>query len=74
MPLDMDVGLSLGDFALDGDPAPSPSAKRGRSNPIVGPHLLWPKGWMDQGATRYSNCTAAEDITIDNVQCEEACI
>jgi len=29
MPLGMEVGLSPGDFALDGDPAPSP--KRGRS-------------------------------------------
>ena len=29
--LDMDVGISPGDFVLDGDPVPSP--KRGRSTP-----------------------------------------
>ena len=32
MPLGTDVGLSTGDFVLDGDPLPSP--KRGRSPPI----------------------------------------
>ena len=31
MPLGMDVGLSPGDFVLDGDPVPLP--KRGRSSP-----------------------------------------
>jgi len=44
----MDVGLSPGDFVLDGDPAPSP--KGGRA-PIVGPCLLRPNGSMDQDAT-----------------------
>jgi len=38
MLLGMDVGLSLGDFVLDGVP-------------IFGPSLLWPNGWMDQDAT-----------------------
>jgi len=38
MPLGMEVGLSSGDFMLDGDPAPSP--KRGRSPQIFGPYLL----------------------------------
>ena len=42
--LGMEVGLSPGDFALDGDPAPSP---------IFGPFLLRPNGWMHQDATWY---------------------
>jgi len=42
MPLGMDVGLSPGDFVLDGDPA---------LLQIFGPCLLWPNGWMDQDAT-----------------------
>jgi len=42
----MDVGLSPGDFVLDGDPVPSP--ERGE---IFGPSLLWPNGWMDQDGT-----------------------
>jgi len=46
----MEVGLSPGDFVLDGDPAPSP--KRGVA-PIFGPCLLWPNRWMDQDATWY---------------------
>jgi len=43
MPLGMEVGLSPGDFVLDGDPAPFP--KRGRAPfPVFGPFLLWPNG------------------------------
>jgi len=50
MVLGMEVGLSPGDFVLDGDPAAFP--KRGRSpSPIFGPFLLWPNGWMHQDAT-----------------------
>jgi len=49
--LDMEVGLSPGDFVLDGDPAPLP--KKGAEPPIFGPCLLWPNGWMDRGATWY---------------------
>ena len=47
-----EVGLSPGDFVLDGDPAP-PSPKRGRRPfpPIFGPCPLWPNGWMHQAAT-----------------------
>jgi len=44
----MEVGLRPRDFVLDGDPAPSP--KRAEP-PIFGPCLLWPNGWMHQGAT-----------------------
>jgi len=47
MPLRTELGLSRGDFVLDGEPAPSP--KRGRSPvPIFGPN-----GWMHQDATWY---------------------
>jgi len=44
MALGKEVGLSPGDFVLDGDPAPSP---------IFGPFLLRPNGWMHQDATWY---------------------
>jgi len=51
--LGMEVGLSPGDFVLDGDPAHL-SPKRGRSLlQIFGPFLLWPNGWMHQDATWY---------------------
>jgi len=53
MPLGMKVGLSLGDFVLDGDPPPaSPSQKGGRApSPTFSPCLLWLNGWMDQDDT-----------------------
>jgi len=50
MPLGMEVGLSPGDFVLDGDPAPP---QKGAEPPIFGPRLLWPNGCMDQDATWY---------------------
>jgi len=50
MVLDMEIGLSPGDFVLDGDPAPLPEGYRAPS-PIFGPFLLWPNGWMHQDAT-----------------------
>ena len=37
MPLDVEVGLSAGDFLLDGDPDPSP---KGAEPPIFSPRLL----------------------------------
>ena len=50
MPLGMELGLSPGEFVLDGDPAPP--QKRGRSPlPIFGPCLLWPNIWIDQDGT-----------------------
>ena len=53
MPLDMDVGLSPGNFVLDGDPV-FPPQQRGRSPlPIFGPFLFCPNGWMHQDATWY---------------------
>ena len=51
MPVGTEVGLSTGDFVLDGDAAPYP--RRGGPSPIFGPCLLWPNGCMDQDATWY---------------------
>jgi len=51
----MEVGLSPGDFVLDGDVAtllPGPQKKGDTAPaPIFGTCLLWPNGWMDQDAT-----------------------
>jgi len=44
--LGTEVGLSPGDFVLDGDPVLFPS-------PLFGPFLLWPNGCMHQNATWY---------------------
>ena len=46
MSVDMEVGLSPGDFVLDGDPAPYP--KRGRSPPQFSAHLYCGQtaGWI----------------------------
>jgi len=49
MPLGMEVGLSPGDFVLDGDPASPPQKGGGAPSPIFGQCLWWPNGWMDQG-------------------------
>ena len=43
IPLGMEVGRSLGEIVLDGDPAPSPL--------IFGQCPLWPNSWMDQDDT-----------------------
>ena len=52
MPLGMEVHIGLGDFVLNGDPAPAPP--KGHSpHPIFGPYLLRPNGCMDQDATWY---------------------
>ena len=48
MVLGMEVGLSPGNFVLNGDPAPLP--KRGR-NPQFSARLLWPNGSIDQDGT-----------------------
>ena len=52
MPLGMEVGLAPGDFVFDGDQAP-PEKRHSPLHPIFVPCLLWPNGWMDQGATWY---------------------
>ena len=53
----MPLGMEVGDFVLDGDPAPLPKkgAERPQSPPIFGPCLFWPNGWMDQDATWYGD-------------------
>jgi len=52
MALGMEVGLGPDHIVLDGDLAPLP--KKGTEPPaIFGPFLLWPNGWMHQGATLY---------------------
>jgi len=51
MAVGTEVGLSPGDFVLNGDPASSP--KTGWRPPIFGPCLLRPNGCMDQDATWY---------------------
>jgi len=53
MPLGMEVGLSPGNFVLDGDQPPTP--KGVEPNPIFGPRLLWPNGWMDEDAAWYGS-------------------
>ena len=50
--LGVEVGLSPGDFVLDGDPAPSQKGGSAPS-PIFGALLLFPNGWMHQDATWY---------------------
>ena len=62
-----EVGLSPGDFVLDGDSAPP--QKRGQSRPIFGRCLLWPKGWMDQDATWYGSKPnpGPGDVVLDGV-------
>jgi len=71
MPLSMELGLSPGDFVLDGDPAlPSPKNGGGAPSPIFGPFLLLPNGCMHQDATWYGGrpqprglCVRAESVT-----------
>ena len=53
MPLGMEVGLSPGDFVLDGDAAFPPL--KGHSPPIFVQCPLWPNDWMDEDATWYRN-------------------
>ena len=47
------MGLGPRHIALDGDPAPLPKKGAEPPSPIFGPFLLWPNGWMHQGATWY---------------------
>jgi len=47
---------------LDGDPSPLPQEA---VPPIFGPHLLWPNGCMDQGATWYGGRPRFRDIVLD---------
>jgi len=49
MPLGTEVGLGTGHILLDGDPAPPKEVQQ--LPPLFCPCMLWPKGWMDQGAS-----------------------
>ena len=50
IPLGTMVGLSPGDFVLDGDLTPP---LKGAEPPIFRPCLLWPNGCIDQDTTWY---------------------
>jgi len=45
----LEVGLGPGHIVLHGDPTPPKGAKP----PLLGPYLLWRKGWMDQDASNW---------------------
>jgi len=49
----MKVGLDPGHNALDGGTSRPPHKKGAQSPPILGPCLLWRKGWMYHDATWY---------------------
>ena len=61
--LGIEVGLSPGNFVLDGDPAPPPP--KGTDPPIFGPYLLWQNGRMNQNATWYRVGLSPGDIVLD---------
>jgi len=52
MPLGMELGLSPGEFVLDGDIAPP--QKGGGLSQIFGPCFLCPNRWMNHDATWYA--------------------
>jgi len=63
--LGMELGLSAGDFVLDGDAAlPSPK-KAEHPCPIFGPCLLWPNDCMHQDATWYRGRPQPGDFVLD---------
>ena len=63
MPLGMEVGLSPGNFVLDGDQVPTP--KGAEPHPIFGPRLLWPNDCMEQDDTWYGGSLGIRDIMFD---------
>jgi len=64
MPLGMDVGLSPGDFVLDGDPV-FPNKGGTAPLPIFGPFRLCPNGWMHQDATGYGGRPQPGEFVLD---------
>jgi len=61
MSLRTELGLSPGDFVLDGNPAPPPP--KGHT-PIFGPYLLRPNGCMDQDVTWYGARTQPRRLCV----------
>jgi len=61
MPLGTEVNLGPGDVGLDGVAAPL----KGAQPPVFGPCLLWPNGWMDEGATWYGSRPWPGHIVLD---------
>jgi len=64
MPLGMEVGLSPGNFVLDGHPAPLPKngAEPHRNFPQC---PLWPNSWMDQNSTWHRGGPRSSHIVLD---------
>jgi len=52
MPLGTEAGLGPGNFVFDWDQL-LPEKRTHPPQPIFGPRLLWPNGWMDPDATWY---------------------
>jgi len=71
IPLGIKLGLSPGDIALDGDPAPPPKKTNNThcSPPLFRPCLLRSNGWMDQNATWYGQA-ADFALTTAELFCE----
>jgi len=64
MPLGMAVGLSPGDFVLDGDPVFPPQQRRRSPLPIFGQFLWCPNGCMHQDVTRYGGRTQPRRVCV----------
>ena len=54
MSLGTEVGLGLRNIVFDVDPA-TPRKMATATLPNFGPCLLWPNGWMDEGAAWYGS-------------------
>ena len=62
--LGTEVGLDLCDIVFDVDPA-TPRKKAHPPQPIFGPCLLWPNGWMDEDAAWYGSRPGPIHIVLD---------
>ena len=60
----MDVGLSPGDFVLDGDPVFPPQQRRRSPLPIFGQFLWCPNGCMHQDVTGYGGRTQPRRVCV----------
>jgi len=66
MPLGMEVGLSLGEFVLDGDQITPP--EKGTEPPIFDPCLLQRNGCIDPDATWYGGRPQPRGLVLDGDQ------